>query len=106
MTGDGAGGVEGDALLLAFFEEDVGSLMPFAVCAAGGDVTDSPARMLAEAGGPEGADVCHTMRHHTSAYASIREGSTRWLGVVEVGGARTCLRGGATIGGVAAHTSP
>jgi len=94
MTGAGAGGVDPDGLLLVFFEEDEGSLMPFdsiAVCAAGGDVTDWAARMLAAAGGPEGADVCHPIRHHTSAYASIREGSTRWLGVVGVGGARTCL---------------
>ena len=91
MTGAEGGAVEGDTLLFDFLEEDEGSLMPLGVWAAGGDVTDAAARMVAAAGGPEGADVCHTIRHHTSAYASIREGSTRWLGVVAVGGARTCL---------------
>ena len=94
MTGAGAvegDAVEGDALLFAFLEDDEGSLMPLGVWAAGGDAADAAARMVAAAGGPEGADVCHTIRHHTSAYASIREGSTRWLGVVAVRGARTCL---------------
>jgi hypothetical protein len=102
MTGAGAGGVEGDTLLFAFLEDDEASLMPLDVWEADGDVTDAVTRMVAAAGGPEGTDVCHTIRHHTSVYASIREGSTRWLGVVSVGGVRTCLWGGASVVGVLA----